>query len=148
MCIRDRTKAASNAALVQERINRNKDRVKVASGNKISLKGARFNVAGNALKVMAGVIVEFNYFNRYDVIPFREGDPKPPECYAYAAREIDMVPREDSPAPQHANCPDCSHNKWNKKINKKECRNKMRLAILPAGDPCLLYTSPSPRDRS
>jgi hypothetical protein len=129
------TKSASQVALIQDRINRNKNRVKVTTGNKIQLKNQKFNVDGKALSVMGGVVVEFMYFNRYDERPYREGDPTPPECFAFAMSEADMKPDPSSPKPQAPTCSVCSHNQWDKKLGRKLCRNKIRVALLPVGDP-------------
>lgn len=103
------------------------------AGGRLKFQGA--DVPGNKLDVIVLGFVSENQFyeGRYD-----PANSSSPICYAFGHDQKEMRPHDASPDAQHTDCASCPHNQWGSDPNGgkgKACKNVMRLAMVPAGDP-------------
>lgn len=91
-------------------------------------------IPGNKLDV---IILSSAVEYRYDTKSFDPNNITPPDCFALSLDGEDMVPNDSAVAQQAPTCAECPMSKWTpnpKKPGKnhKPCKEKRRLALLPA----------------
>jgi hypothetical protein len=106
--------------------------------------GQFFSVRGGALKLggaqlpnneMGVVILDSVLENVFYTGKFDPETPQTPDCYAFGRVEEELAPHEAAEQRQAATCAECPHNAWGSADvgRGKACKNRRRLAVLPAG---------------
>lgn len=124
------------AALAQEAADQEAG---TGGGKFFSLRGGILSfdknpVPNNEIPV---VIVDSIIENVFYQSEFDPDNVSSPDCYAFGRDEKSMVPHEQAPAKQDegSGCATCPQNQWGtaNKGRGKACRNRRRLALIPAG---------------
>lgn len=110
-----------------------KEQIGAPGANTIKLKKTKeFEFPdGTKAETFVGVIVDFVSRNVYYESKYDENNPQPPECVATGRVLKDMVPQDDAPDKQNADCATCPMNQFGSDGNGKACKNQRKLAILP-----------------
>ena len=111
---------------------------KVSSGTAVTCRSGQLSIGGQAIAgnklsiVVVGSIFENNYYDpEFDYDP---DAPRSPICFAFAKKEEELVPHEDSSEVQHESCKGCEWNEFGSaaKGRGKACKNIRRLALMSA----------------
>lgn len=109
------------------------------SGRKINVKNKQFILPDGTVlgEVIDVIIVDFISANRYYVNVFNPNNPEPPVCFAFGKDIGAMMPHEEAPEKQSAECARCPMNQWKSDPNGgkgKACKNTRELAVILASD--------------
>ncbi|MES2200731.1 MAG: hypothetical protein V4498_00605 [candidate division FCPU426 bacterium] len=111
-----------------------------AVGEEFSIKDGILSFAGNPIEdnTMAVVILDAIMANANYPDKFDPKNPSGPNCFAYGYSPEEMAPHKvcvDAGTDQAPACVGCPHNEFgtNDRGTGKQCGNKYRLAIIPAG---------------
>lgn len=130
--------AGSNVISIQETLRAQaasmNERTAPAGGNAIRVTQDKHFVLPDGTKTpgpLQLVIVDFTSKNS-----FYEGafDPKaitPPACFSIGTNPLKMVPSDNAPLKQSADCQSCPMNQFGSDGNGKACKNSRVLAVLP-----------------
>lgn len=121
--------------LLQQYVGKDSARVVVSEANGISIKGKKFSYQGAEIgDEMTVVILAFLRENRFYPGKYKDGDQRPPGCFAFENTEGELIPHADSPERQANNCAECPHNEWESGDNGvgKACSNRYRLLVIDA----------------
>lgn len=113
---------------VQDKINQHSgDAIRINQNKEFELPDGR--KSDGPLELIILDFVSFNalYEGRYD-----PNNIQPPVCFSIGAVVQQMVPSAKSPEPQSTSCATCPMNQFGSDGNGKACKNKRRLAVLPA----------------
>lgn len=125
-----------DAQLAQEAEIAARDEQVASGGQMISTRGGQLSfggnpIAGNELDV---IVIDHIYANSFYEGRFDPENPESPGCYAFARKEVDLAPHEQSESPQSEQCEGCPQNEWGSADTGKgkACKNSRRLALIAA----------------
>jgi hypothetical protein len=110
-----------------------KSRLAAPSGDKIKIDTKGFTLpSGARAEELDVVILDFVYFNAYYENGFVKGVVESPVCFSLSADPKGAAPSAKSPDPQCDGCDGCPQNQFGTKGKGKACKNRVRIAVLPA----------------
>lgn len=119
---------AAMIAGVQDRVNKpSGDNIRITQNKEFELPDGRKSDGPLDLIILDFVSFNAFYEGRYD-----PNNITPPLCFSLGTVVQQMVPSENSTEPQCTTCAACPMNQFGSEGSGKACKNKRRLAVIPA----------------
>lgn len=103
-------------------------------GSYISTRSGQLSYGGNAIpgNEIDVIILDYVFENAYYPEKFDADNPASPVCFAFAKKEVELAPHEDSEEPQHTQCEGCPRNEFGTADTGrgKACKNGRKLALV------------------
>ena len=113
---------------VQEKTSQHAgDAIRITQNKEFELPDGRKSDGPLELIILDFVSFNAMYEGRYD-----PNNIQPPVCFSVGTVVQQMVPSAKAPEPQSTSCSTCPMNQFGSDGNGKACKNKRRLAVLPA----------------
>lgn len=113
---------------VQDKVNKpSGDNIRITQNKEFELPDGRKSDGPLELIILDFVSFNAMYEGRYD-----PNNIQPPVCFSIGTVVQQMVPSANAPEPQSTSCATCPMNQFGSDGNGKACKNKRRLAVLPA----------------